>query len=152
MSALVGAPIPVPSLLDISEQTMAIVNLVSLLLTLVGSISGIGFYLERRTNMKFENQTVKMNEISKKIDDNINGLKVDLREMDLRMERSLHEKIDEMEKTTEYKVQKAKEIEDEKFKRIDEAHREHERRLDTIDRDSYDYKIRHNSSSKEEDK
>lgn len=132
MSLLVGGPIPTPSILDISQQTMAFVNLLSLLITLLGSIIGVGFYLERRTNLKFDNQTLKMNEI-----------RTELKEIIVKTKESFHNKIDEIEKTTEYKVQKAKEIEDEKFKRIDEAHKEHERRLDTIDRDSYDYKIRH---------
>ena len=103
----------------------------SLLLTLVGSIAGIGFYLERRTNSKFD-----------RIEKHISGLKIELKEIELSIQKSFHEKFDEMEKTSEYKVQKAKEVEDEKFKRMDEAHREHERRLDTIDRDSYDYKTK----------
>jgi hypothetical protein len=140
MSVLVGAPIPVPSLFDLSAQTMAFVNLLSLLITLLGSISGIGFYLERRTNMKFENQSKKMDDVEKKISENLQWLRMELKEIELRMEKSFHTKLDEMEKSTDLRVEKAKEIEDEKFKRIDEGHREHERRLDVIDRDSYDYK------------
>ena len=131
MSVLVGAPLPVKPIFEISTQTIALVNLMSLLLTLVGSIAGIGFYLERRTNSKFD-----------RIEKHISGLKIELKEIEIRMQNTFHKKFDEMEKTTEYKVQKAKEVEDEKFKRMDEAHREHERRLDTIDRDSYDYKTR----------
>ena len=128
---LVGAPIPVPSLFEISAQTMAFVNLLSLLVTLVGSIAGVGFYLERRTNTKFE-----------RIEKHVSGLKIELKEIELRIQNTFHKEFNEMEKTTEYKVQKAKEIQDEKFRRIDEAHREHERRIDVIDRDSYDYKTK----------
>jgi hypothetical protein len=148
MSSLVGAPLPFPSLIDVSSEHVAFINFLSLLVTLVGSIIGIGFYIERRNNLKFDQQNNKMDRIDRKIDDKSNWLHDQLRDMENRICRTFDEKIRQLEDNTEYKVQKAKDIEDERFKRIDESHREHERRLDTIDRDSYDYKTRRTKSSR----
>lgn len=147
MSAIVGAPIPFPSLIDVSSEHIAFINFLSLLITLVGSIIGIGFYIERRNNLKFDHQNNKMDRIDKKIDDKAEWIHEELRDMEARICRTFDEKIQNLERNTEYKVQKAKDIEDERFRRIDEAHREHERRLDTIDRDSYDYKMRRSKGS-----
>ena len=47
MSLMVGAPLPFPSLIDVSSAHVAFINFLSLLMTLVGSIIGIGFYIER---------------------------------------------------------------------------------------------------------
>ena len=142
MSSLVGAPLPFPSLMDISSENIAFINFLSLLVTLVGSIIGIGFYIERRNNLKFDQQNTKMDRIDRKIDEKSNWLHTQLREMENRICKTFDDKLSQLEKNTEYKVQKAKDIEDERFRRIDEAHREHERRIDTIDRDSYDYKMK----------
>lgn len=150
MSSLVGAPLPFPSLIDVSSEHVAFINFLSLLVTLVGSIIGIGFYIERRNNLKFDQQNNKMDRIDRKIDDKSNWLHDQLREMENRICRTFDEKIRQLEQNTEYKVQKAKDIEDERFKRIDESHREHERRLDTLDRDSYEYYNSRNKRYKEE--
>jgi DNA anti-recombination protein RmuC len=107
------------------------------LVTLVGSIIGIGFYIERRNNLKFDHQNNKMDRIDKKIDDKSDWLFQQMREMESRICSRFDEKISKLEEGTEYKVAKAKDIEDERFKRIDEQHREHERRLDAIDRNIY---------------
>jgi hypothetical protein len=133
MSLFIGAPIPFPSLLDVSSEQVAFVNFLSLLITLVGSIIGIGFYVERRNNLKFEAQNTKMDRIDKKIDDKSDWLYKEMREMEARICNNMNKQLAEMEKVTEYKVQRAKDIEDERLKRIDEQHREHERRLDRMD-------------------
>jgi len=140
ISLLVGAPIPFPSLIDVSSQHVAFINFLSLLITLVGSIIGIGFYIERRNNLKFDAQNYKMDRIDRKIDEKSDWLYKEMREMEGRICNNINLKVSGVEKEAEYKLEKAKEIEDERFRRIDEKHREHERRLDTIDRDSYDYK------------
>jgi len=140
ISLLVGAPIPFPSLIDVSSQHVAFINFLSLLITLVGSIIGIGFYVERRNNLKFDAQNYKMDRIDRKIDEKSDWLYKEMREMEGRICNNINIKVSGVEKEAEYKLEKAKEIEDERFRRIDEKHREHERRLDTIDRDSYDYK------------
>ena len=57
---MVGAPLPFPSLIDVSSAHVAFINFLSLLVTLVGSIIGIGFYIERRNNLKFDQQNHKM--------------------------------------------------------------------------------------------
>jgi hypothetical protein len=139
MSSLVGAPLPFPSLVDVSSEHVAFINFLSLLVTLVGSIIGIGFYIERRNNLKFDQQNAKMDRIDQKIDQKVDGLSQQLRDTENRICKTFDEKLTQLERNTEYKVQRAKDIEDERFKRIDELHREHERRLDTLDRDSYDY-------------
>lgn len=144
ISFMVGAPLPFPSLIDVSSEHVAFINFLSLLVTLVGSIIGIGFYIERRNNLKFDQQNVKIDRIDQKIDNKSEWLHEQMRDMESRICKTFDNKINELEKNTEYKVQRAKDIEDERFKRIDEGHREHERRLDTIDRDSYDYKSRSN--------
>jgi hypothetical protein len=137
ISTLVGAPLPFPSLIDVSSEHVAFINFLSLLVTLVGSIIGIGFYIERRNNLKFDQQNFKMDRIDRKIDDKSDWLFQQLREMETRICNRFDEKIKKLEESTEYKVAKAKDIEDERFKRIDEGHREHERRLDSIDRSMY---------------
>jgi hypothetical protein len=133
MSLFVGAPIPFPSLLDVSSEQVAFVNFLSLLITLVGSIIGIGFYIERRNNLKFDAQNSKMDRIDRKIDDKSDWLYKEMREMEGRICNNMNKQLGEMDKSTEYKVQRAKDVEDERFKRIDEGHREHERRLDRLD-------------------
>jgi hypothetical protein len=151
ISVLVGAPLPFPSLIDVSSAHVAFINFLSLLITLVGSIIGIGFYIERRNNLKFDAQNFKMDRIDRKIDDKGDWLFNQMREMENRICSRFDEKINKIEEGTEYKVQKAKDIEDERFRRIDEQHREHERRLDTIDRTSYrDYT--HNREKRIEDR
>jgi hypothetical protein len=151
ISVLVGAPLPFPSFIDVSSAHVAFINFLSLLITLVGSIIGIGFYIERRNNLKFDAQNFKMDRIDRKIDDKGDWLFNQMREMENRICSRFDEKINKIEEGTEYKVQKAKDIEDERFRRIDEQHREHERRLDTIDRSSYrDYT--HNREKRIEDR
>lgn len=137
LSSIVGAPLPFPSLIDVSAEHVAFINFLSLLVTLVGSIIGIGFYIERRNNLKFDQQNFKMDRIDQKIDKKTDGLHTQLREMEQRICQNFDEKLTQMERNTEYKVTKAKDVEDERFKRIDEQHREHERRLDRIDNTSY---------------
>ena len=68
MSSIVGAPLPFPSLIDVSSAHVAFINFLSLLVTLVGSIIGIGFYIERRNNLKFDQQNNKMDRIDQQID------------------------------------------------------------------------------------
>ena len=137
---MVGAPLPFPSLIDVSSAHVAFINFLSLLVTLVGSIIGIGFYVERRNNIKFDQQNNKMDHLDRKIDDKGNWIYNAMREMEGRLCQNFDTKIHDLEKNMNTKVEKAKDIEDERFKRIDEGHREHERRLDVIDRDSYEYK------------
>lgn len=137
LSSIVGAPLPFPSLVDVSAEHVAFINFLSLLVTLVGSIIGIGFYIERRNNLKFDQQNAKMDRIDQKIDKKSDSLHTQLREMESRICRNFEEKLTQLERNTEYKVSKAKDVEDERFKRIDEQHREHERRLDRIDQTSY---------------
>lgn len=144
ISALVGSPIPFPSLIDVSAEHVAFINFLSLLITLVGSIIGIGFYIERRNNLKFDQQNNKMDRIDQKIDKKSDNIQNQLRDMEGRICKNFDEKLTQLERNTEYKVQKAKDIEDERFRRIDEGHREHERRLDVIDRDSYENVNRRN--------
>src|SRR5687768_12750175 len=152
MSTLIGAPLPFPSLIDVSSEHVAFINFLSLLITLVGSIIGIGFYIERRNNLKFESQNHKMDRIDKKIDDKSDWLYKEMREMEGRLCSNFGTQIKELEKNTEYKVQRAKDIEDERLKRIDEGHREHERRLDRIDNTSYrDYTHNRNRQRKDEE-
>jgi DNA anti-recombination protein RmuC len=134
---MVGAPLPFPSLIDVSSAHVAFVNFLSLLVTLVGSIIGIGFYIERRNNLKFDAQNHKMDRIDQKIDSKAEWIHNELRDMETRICRTFDEKMKNIENTAEYKLQKAKDIEDERFRRIDEGHREHERRLDRIDQTSY---------------
>jgi hypothetical protein len=138
-SLFVGAPLPFPSLIDVSSAHVAFINFLSLLVTLVGSIIGIGFYIERRNNLKFDAQNYKMDRIDKKIDEKGDWIYNEMRQMETRICKTFDDKIRNLESQAEYKIQKAKDIEDERFKRIDEAHREHERRIDTLDRDSYEY-------------
>jgi len=137
VSLLVGGPIPFPSLIDVSSAHVAFINFLSLLVTLVGSIIGIGFYVERRNNLKFDAQNHKMDHIDKKIDQKGDWLYKEMREMEQRLCSNINDKFKTLERDTEYKVSKARDIEDERFRRIDEAHREHERRLDRIDNTSY---------------
>jgi hypothetical protein len=155
MSSLVGAPLPFPSLIDVSSEHIAFINFLSLLITLVGSIIGIGFYIERRNNLKFEAQNNKMDRIDKKIDDKSDWLYKEMREMENRICSNVNSQVKKMEENTEYKVSKAKDVEDERLKRIDEAHREHERRLDRLDNayySSYDRRsINKDGSVKEEE-
>jgi hypothetical protein len=143
MSLLVGAPLPFPSLIDVSSAHVAFINFLSLLVTLVGSIIGIGFYVERRNNLKFDQQNSKMDRIDKKIDDKGDWIYNELRQMETRLCNNFDTKIRDLEKNMDIKVEKAKDIEDERFKRIDEGHREHERRLDRIDQNMYSYDSRH---------
>lgn len=144
MSLMVGAPLPFPSLIDVSSAHVAFINFLSLLVTLVGSIIGIGFYVERRNNLKFDQQNSKMDRIDKKIDDKGDWIYKELRQMEARLCSNFDTKIRDLEKNMDIKVEKAKDIEDERFRRIDEGHREHERRLDVIDRDSYEYANKRN--------
>ncbi len=137
ISTLVGAPLPFPSLIDVSSEHVAFINFLSLLITLVGSIIGIGFYIERRNNLKFDAQNFKMDRIDKKIDDKSDWLYKEMREMENRICNNLNNQIKELEKNTDYKVNKAKDIVDERSHRIDEQHREHERRLDRLDNQFY---------------
>jgi hypothetical protein len=136
---MVGAPLPFPSLIDVSSAHVAFINFLSLLVTLVGSIIGIGFYIERRNNLKFDSQNNKMDRIDKKIDEKGDWIYNELRAMESRICTTFDNKIHTLEKSMDVKVDKAKDIVDERFKRIDEKDREHERRLDTLDRDSYEY-------------
>jgi hypothetical protein len=142
ISAVTGAPIPFPSLIDVTAEHVAFINFISLLITLVGSIIGVGFYVERRNNLKFDQQNNKIDRIDRKIDEKGNWLFTEMREMEGRICKSMSEKFTELERNTEFKIQKAEDVEDERFKRIDEQHRELQRRIDTIDRDSYEYKTR----------
>src|SRR5687767_13385280 len=112
MSLLVGAPLPFPSLIDVSSEHVAFINFLSLLITLVGSIIGIGFYIERRNNLKFDAQNNKMDRIDKKIDDKSDWLYKEMREMENRICNNLNNQIKDLEKNTEYKVNKAKDIVD----------------------------------------
>ena len=152
MSILAGAPIPFPSLIDVSSTHVAFINFLSLLVTLVGSIIGIGFYIERRNNLKFDAQNNKMDRIDKKIDDKADWLYREMREMESRVCKNLHDQIANMKTKTELQVERADEVESERFKRIDEGHREHERRLDRIDQESYrDYTHNRNKHNKEDE-
>ena len=137
MSSIVVAPLPFPSLIDVSSAHVAFINFLSLLVTLVGSIIGIGFYIERRNNLKFDQQNNKMDRIDKKIDDKGDWIYNQMREMEKRICTNFDDKLKNIDSAAQYKIEKAKDIEDERFKRIDEQHREHERRLDRMDQESY---------------
>ena len=148
MSSIVGAPLPFPSLIDVTSEHVAFINFLSLLVTLVGSIIGIGFYVERRNNIKFDQQNSKMDHIDRKIDGKADWIHDQIRDTENRICKTFDEKINQINNSIEFKVQKAKDIEDERFKRIDEVNREHERRLDVLDRDSYDYHDRKSKTSR----
>jgi hypothetical protein len=144
---MTGAPLPFPSLIDVSSAHVAFVNFLSLLVTLVGSIIGIGFYIERRNNLKFDAQNNKMDRIDKKIDEKSDWIYREMREMENRLCKNFDTKIHDLEKNMDVKVEKAKDIEDERLKRVDEGHREHERRLDRIDQNMYSYDKRNINKS-----
>lgn len=141
-SLVTGAPFPFPSLIDVSQAHVALINFVSLLITLVGSLIGVGFYVERRNNIKLESQNYKIDRIDRKIDQKVDWLYSQMREMEQRICTNMDNKISNIEKNIDLKVQQAKILEDERFKRIEDKHHEHERRIDTLDRDSYEYTTR----------
>jgi hypothetical protein len=125
-------PLPAPPVFTLSPELMALFNFFSLLITLVGSATGVGFYLERRTNLKLESQTNKIDKIDDKLGESIIAIRQDFKELKREMydmerricdsinskgmdlERNLDTKINSVES----KVVSAKVLEDERVNNI----------------------------------
>lgn len=127
LSLLVGAPLPFPSLLDVTPDQIAIFNFMSLLITIMGSIVGVGFYLERRQNLKLEAHNQKIKDVEKKIEEAVilthqdnKDLRHEMKEMETRLQVIVASKNSDIEKIVEHKVTAAKELVDTRFKNIEE--------------------------------
>lgn len=126
ISILVGAPIPLPySLFTVSSEQIAFLNSISLLITITGSIIGIGFYLERRQNLKLDKQNDKMDKIDKEIEqavivtgEHIKDARNDMREIERRLCALITSTVNTIERNIEDKVVAAKALEDERIRNI----------------------------------
>ena len=132
LSLTVGAPIPFPSIVDVSEQQIAFFNFASLLITLIGSAVGVGFYLERRGNLKIEKLEEKIEEMGIANREEMKEIKKEAKETEKRIqeaatlrgsdiERNVELKVQGAKGNMELKVQNAKEIVDTKFERLEDA-------------------------------
>lgn len=131
---MVGAPLPFPSLVAPSQEQIAIINFTSTLITLVGTIIGVGFYLERRNNLKLEAQNKKIDTVEEKIDEgviatneNIKAVHQDMRDMERRICDSNDVKFHSLEKSIEERGIAAKSLEDERINNLSERIRMLER-------------------------
>lgn len=135
LSLIVGAPIPFPSMMSVTPEQIALFNFASLLITIMGSIVGVGFYLERRNNLKSEAQNKKIDAVNNHIDESVIAVRVELKElrnemsngmkeMEKRICDSLTSKNHEIEKNVEDKVAAAKELVDTKFRHVDDMTKE----------------------------
>lgn len=123
---MVGAPIPFPSVLEVTPAQIAIFNFISLLITIIGSIIGVGFYLERRNNLKVEKQNKEIEKIEEQIDESaiairqeIKELHMEMKEMEARICSLLADKALEVSRHSALEVKAAKEIADTRFKNIE---------------------------------
>ena len=126
LSLLVGAPIPFPSVLEVTPAQIAIFNFISLLITIIGSIIGVGFYLERRNNLKVEKQNKEIEKIEESIDESaiairqeIKELHMEVKEMETRICASISDKSLEVSKHAALEVKAAKDVADTRFKNIE---------------------------------
>jgi hypothetical protein len=126
ISVLVGAPIPFPSLLEVTSEQIAIFNFISLLITIIGSIIGVGFYLERRSNLKLEKQNTEIEKIDDSIGEatiavrqEIKELHMEMKEMETRICSLLADKSLEVSKHAALEVATAKEVADTRFRNIE---------------------------------
>ena len=145
LSLIVGAPIPFPSVMTVTPEQIAIFNFASLLITIMGSIVGVGFYLERRNNLKAEAQTKKIDVVNEHIDESVIAVRVELkelrnemsngmREMEKRICDSVGSKNHQIEKVIEEKVTTARELVDTKFRHIEDITKELRSNLQNMER------------------
>ena len=134
LSTVAGTPIPFPSVFSPSQEQIALLNFSSLLITLVGSIIGVGFYLEKRQNNKIER-------IEERIDESVLALKAELKElhnemkdMEKRICDSVAAKIANMEQHTDLKVSKAKELADQKIEHMEDSQRDMRKDIQNMER------------------
>ena len=127
MSLLMGAPIPLPSLFTPTPELMALLNLFSLLITLIGAVIGAAFYLERRSNLKFDAQNEHIEKIEEKLDEaviatneHIKVVRQDMKDMERRLCESNDRQNKVLEKSIEEKVIAAKLLEDERMNSINQ--------------------------------
>ena len=125
MSFIMGTPLPLPSIFTPSPELMALLNLFSLLVTLVGALVGIAFYLERRTNLKFESQNKQIERIEEMVgeaviatNEHIKIVRQDMKDMEKRICEGMDSRNKTVEKNIEERVIAAKLLEDERMANI----------------------------------
>lgn len=134
ISLLAGAPIPFPSIFNPSSEQIALLNFVSLLITLVGSIIGVGFYLEKRQNEKIRRIEEQIDEAVIATNEQFKATRMDMKEMERRLCETMISKNLDMEKATDLKVSKAKELADQKIQTIEDTQRDMRKDIQGMER------------------
>jgi hypothetical protein len=134
MSLLAGAPLPFPSLFDVSAEQIALLNFGSLLVTLVGSIIGVGFYLEKRQNNKIERLENQVDEGVIALKLNIKELYHEMKEMKRAINEDIIDKLLGQDKSTDLKVSKAKELADQKIEHMEDITRDMRKDIQAMER------------------
>jgi hypothetical protein len=119
ISLIAGAPIPFPSLTNPTQEQIAVLNFSSLIVSLVGTLIGGIFYLERRNNLKLEKQNEKIDKIDVKIDDKSEWLYNEMKNVEVRICSNMTSKLSDIDKHSLAEVKSAKELVDTKFKHVE---------------------------------
>jgi hypothetical protein len=118
VSVIGGAPIPFPSLYSPTQEQIAVLNFSSLLITLIGSIVAVGFYLEKRQNKKMEDIENNIEESAIATNEHIKEFRTEIKDMVHRMGDSAFNKVSELDKHIIERVVAAKLLEDERISQI----------------------------------
>lgn len=129
MSVISGTPLPLPfpSIFEPTQGQIGLLNGINLSITIIGSLIGVAFFLERRQNLKFEKQEKKIDSLEDKLDEAVLATgeqfkmtRQELREMELRLCQTHSASNNRLEKTIEDKVLAAKSLEDERITNINQ--------------------------------
>jgi large-conductance mechanosensitive channel len=118
VSVIGGAPIPFPSLYSPTQEQIAVLNFSSLIITVIGSIVAVGFYLEKRQNKKMEDIENNIEESAMATNEHIKEFRTEIKDMVHRMGDSAFSKVSELDKHIIERVVAAKLLEDERISQI----------------------------------
>lgn len=134
ISILAGAPLPFPSLFSPTAEQMAFLNLISLLVTLVGTIIGVGFYLEKRQNSKIDRLEEQIDESVLAVKQDLKDIYTTMKEMEARICDIVNGRIKGESENTDLKVSKAKELADAKIQAIENTQRDMRKDIQQMER------------------
>lgn len=135
ISLLAGAPIPFPSITSPTPEQIAILNFTSLLITLVGTIIGVGFYLEKRQNSKIDKLEEQIDESILAVKEDLKELYNEMKEMEKRICDSVASKMISQDANTDLKVSKAKELADQKIQTMENTQRDMRKDIQQMERE-----------------
>ena len=144
-SVLVAAPAPIPfPVLQVSQETIALFNFISLLITIAGGFTGFAFWVQRQSTKRFDAQDSKIDKLEEKqdksfvkldtkIEDKASWLYDKIKESKNAIQHAVSMAKEEFNKKNEESIKYAREIVDEKFRSIEWISQDHKERISNLE-------------------